>query len=348
MDRVRFSVIGINHGHIDSQVNAMLRGGAEFVSFFASEPELALPFSKTFPQARRTQSKQEILEDESIQMILTSTINSERAPLGVEAMLHGKDFMSDKPGVTTFQQLEQVRKVQAQTRRIYSICYSERLENPAAVKAGELVKAGAIGQVIQSVGLGPHRANLKTRPDWFFRKAQYGGILTDIASHQADQFLFYTGSATAEVVSSQIGNFHHPEYPEMEDFGDIVLRSDHATGYVRVDWFTPDGLPTWGDGRLFLLGTDGYIEIRKYIDLNGRPGGNHLFLVNHQGVEYMDCSNVPLPYGPQLVRDVIDRTETAMSQAHCFMVMELVLRAEDQAKWITPNKLVALRGPHKR
>jgi predicted dehydrogenase len=221
--------------------------------------------------------------------------------------------------------------VQAQTGRIYSICFSERFEVPAAVKAGELVKAGAIGRVVQTIGLGPHRVNLPSRPDWFFRKAQYGGILCDIASHQVDQFLWYTSSTSAEVVSSQVGNFRYPQYPELEDFGDMLLRGNGGTGYIRVDWYTPDGLPTWGDGRITILGTEGYIELRKYVDLAGRPGGNHLFLVDQKGVQYIDCANVALPYGAQLVYDVLHRTETAMPQAHCFLASELALKAEAQA-----------------
>jgi predicted dehydrogenase len=279
-------------------------------------------------------SEDEILQDASIQLVLSSAIPVERAPLGIRVMQHGKDYMADKPGITTLEQLAQARRVQAETKRIYSIMYSERLENRATQRAGELVKAGAIGRVIQTVGLGPHRMNPKTRPAWFFERARYGGILCDIASHQADQFLFFTGSTKADVVASQVGNLNNPEYPGLEDFGDMMLRGDGGTGYVRVDWFTPAGLPTWGDGRLTILGTDGFIEIRKNVDIAGRNLGSHLFLVTQKETRYVDCSDVPLPYGDQLVADVLNRTETAMPQAHCFLAMELVLKAQAQAQRI--------------
>lgn len=328
---IRFSVIGINHGHIYGQVNLLLRAGAELIAVFAAEPDLLRAFSETYPQAIVAGSAAEILEDPSIQLIVSAAIPNERAPLGIAAMRHGKDYMSDKAGFTTLEQLQEVRRVQAETQRIYSICFSERFENPATVKAGELVKAGAIGRVIQTIGLGPHRINLPSRPDWFFRRAQYGGIIADIASHQADQFLFFTGSTRAEVVTSQIANYRHPEYPELDDFGDLVLRGDGGTGYIRVDWFTPDGLDVWGDTRLTILGTDGYIEVRKNIDIAGRPGANHLFLVDQRGTSYIDCNDVVLPYGAQLLDDIRNRTETAMTQAHCFLASELVLRAQAQA-----------------
>ncbi|AKD54164.1 Gfo/Idh/MocA family protein [Spirosoma radiotolerans] len=336
--RIRFAVIGINHGHINSQVEAVLRGGGEFVSFYAKEPELAAPFAKRFPQAKQVKSDTEILDDKSIQLVLTSGIPAERAPLGIRVMKAGKDFMTDKPGITTLEQLAEVRKVQKETKRIYSIMYSERLENRATVKAGELVKAGAIGNVIQTIGLGPHRMTPKSRPDWFFDKKQFGGIICDIASHQFDQFLFFTGSRKADIVAAQVGNVHFPQYPKFEDFGDVMLRGDGGMGYIRVDWFTPDGLKSWGDGRLTILGTEGFMELRKNIDPGGRDGGNHLFITDNKETRYIDCSKEPLPYGEQLVNDVINRTETAMPQEHCFLAMELALKAQKQAQVVNFKK----------
>jgi len=330
--RIRFAAIGLNHGHINSMVEAVKRGGGELALFFAKEDDLATAFSKRFPEAKRATDERQILEDGKIQLVASAAIANERGPLGVRVMKHGKDFMSDKPGMTTLEQLAEARKVQAETKRIYSVTYSERFENRATVKAGELVKAGAIGKVIQTIGLGPHRMNPKTRPAWFFEHEQYGGILCDIASHQFDQFLYFTGSSKAEVVASQVGNRNHPQYPGLEDFGDVMLRGDGGSGYIRVDWFTPDGLSTWGDGRLTILGTEGFMEIRKNVDIGGRAGGSHLFVVDQKETRYVDTKDVVLSYGPLLVDDVVNRTETAMPQAHCFRAMELALQAQKQAK----------------
>jgi predicted dehydrogenase len=334
--RIRFAVIGVNHGHINSQTTAVLRGGGELVAMYAKEPDLAAAFVKRFPQAKLAKSEQEILDDKSIHLVVSASIPDERAPLGIRVMQHGKDFMADKPGITTLAQLGEVRRVQAATTRIYSIMYSERFENRATVRAGELVKAGAIGRVVQTIGLGPHQVNPKTRPAWFWERPRYGGILCDIGSHQADQFLFFTGSTSAEVVAAQVGNINNPSHPGFEDFGDTLLRGNGGTGYIRVDWFTPGGLGTWGDGRLTILGTDGFIEVRKNIDLGGsRSGGSHLFLVDQKETRYVDCKDVPLAYGEQLVSDVVDRTETAMTQAHCFLATEIILKAQDKAQRVT-------------
>lgn len=332
---IKFAVIGINHNHIYGQCNAVIRGGGQLVSVYAKEPNLLANFQKFFPWVTVAKNEDEILEDRSIALILTSGIPDERAGLAIRAMKAGKDFMSDKPGMTTLEQLAEVKKVQAETKRVYSILYSERHEVSSAIKAGELVQAGAIGKVVQTINLAPHRMNPKTRPEWFFQKARYGGILTDIGSHQAEQFLFYTGSTEFSIVSSQVGNLNNPQWPGLEDFGDMTLRGNGGMGYVRVDWFTPDGLSTWGDGRLFILGTDGYIELRKYVDVQGRPGGNHLFITDQKGMRYIDCSGIEMPYGKNLVQDILNRTETSMPQAHVFRTMQVVLEAEAKAQIIT-------------
>ena len=335
--RIKFAAIGLNHGHINNQVQTVLRAGGQLVSFFAREPELAGPFAKRYPDAKLARSEQEIFDDPSIQLIVSAAIPNERAPLGVKAMEHGKDFMVDKPAATTAEQLAEVRRVQAKTKKIFTVLIG-RHESKSINKAGDLIRAGAIGQVIQTAGLAPHKMNPETRPAWFFRREQYGGILCDLASHNIDAFLFLTSSSAAEVVASQAGNLHHSQYPELEDFGDVMLNGDRGPGYIRVDWFTPAGLTTFGDGRLTIIGSEGYIELRETVDIAGRPGGDHLFLVDQKGTKYVDCSDVPLPYGERLIDDVLNRTTTADSQSRTFLAMELALEAQKRARRLTAQR----------
>ncbi len=332
MSAPRFAAIGLDHSHIFGQVGALLAGGAELVAFHASLPEQAGGFARAFPRARRVADEREILEDPSIAIVTSAAIPADRAGLAIRALRHGKDVLMDKPGATTLAQVEELRRVQRETGRIFSVFFSERHENRATVKAAELVRGGAIGDVLQVLGLGPHRANPSARPPWFFERERYGGILCDIASHQVDQFLWFAGAEDAEIRSSLVANYGHPEFPGLEDYGEIHLRAGRVHGLARVDWFTPDALPTWGDGRLFVLGTEGYVEVRKYCDLGGRTGGDHLFLVDGKEMRRIDCAQVPLPFAPRFLADVRDRTETAMPQAHTFRVCEIAVRAQAQAE----------------
>ena len=341
---IKFAVCGMSHDHIYGMLGAIQRGGGVLVAAYGAEPDKLAQFRKRLPDVKIVASEDEILHDPAIQLVLSSKIASERAELGVRVMKAGKDYLSDKPGITTLEQLAEVRKTIAATGRIYGIMYSERLEVKAAVAAGELVKQGAIGRVLQTINIAPHQivqgagglaGGSGGRPDWFWEPEQYGGILCDIGSHQVDQFLFYTNSDQAEVVESQVANVAHPQHPRFQDFGDMVLRGNRGLGYVRLDWFTPDGLGTWGDGRLFILGTQGYIEVRKYVDVAVKKDGNNLFLVDQKKQRYIDCNSVALPFGPQFVSDVVNRTHTAQDQTQCLFAAELVIKAQVAAKRVT-------------
>lgn len=341
---IRFAVCGMSHDHIYGMTEAIRRGGGELALGYGTEPDKVAAFRKRYPDVKWASSEDEVLNDSSIRLVLSSKIANERAALGVNAMKHGKDFLSDKPGITTMEDLALVRKTIAETTRIYGILYSERLEVPAAVKAGELVKAGAIGKVIQTINIAPHQVVQRAgdngggaaRPEWFWHPKQYGGILCDIGSHQIDQFLYYTGSTSAEVAQAQVANVRHHDHPDFQDFGDVVLRGNRGFGYVRLDWFTPNGLGTWGDGRLFILGTDGYIELRKYANVTVEGGhGNNLYIVDNKQARYMDCSQVPLPFGPQFVSDVVNRTHTAQDQEQCLLAAEISIRAQMAAKQVS-------------
>ncbi|MFK8082271.1 MAG: Gfo/Idh/MocA family protein [Granulosicoccus sp.] len=330
---IKFAAIGIDHRHIFGMAQNLIDVGAQFVSFYSqSDPEPLAGLLKRFPELPRASTPEDILDDSSIDLILLAGIPRERAGWAIRAMDAGKDVLSDKPACTTLDQLTDVRSCVERTDRIWSIDFSERFEVPSVTRATELVAEGAIGQVVQTVGLGPHRLNRPTRPDWFFEKEAYGGILTDIASHQIDQFLFFTGSDDAEIVMANVGNYANQSDPGLQDFGELALRSSTGHGYIRVDWYTPDGLPTWGDGRLTILGTEGYIELRKYVDVCGEAGTDHLILVNGKRCEKINASDAGLPYFPRLVNDIRNRTETAMQQSHAFKVCELALRAQQLAE----------------
>lgn len=333
---IRFGVCGISHDHIHGMIGAIQRGGGEMVSCWGLEADKLALFKSRYPGVKIAATQDEVLHDPTLQLVMTSHIANQRAQIGVRAMQAGKDVLVDKPGISTIEDLAAVRRTVVATGRIFGVMYSERLEVKAAVYAGELIKQGAIGKVIQTINIAPHQVIQPgglnggggQRPDWFWNDVEYGGILCDIGSHQIDQFLFYTGSTSAEVVAAQIANVRHHDHPHFQDFGDMMLKGDRGFGYVRLDWFTPDALGTWGDGRLFILGTDGYIEVRKYANVAVAKQGNNLFVVNKKEARYIDCNNGPLPFGPQFVADIVNRTHTAQDQAQCLLAAELSIKAQ--------------------
>jgi len=329
MSQLKLGVLGIDHGHIFNMLGNMLEHGCTCDQWWSKGSAVTeKDFLSRFPGLQRVDERRRILDDPDISMILISAVPADRAALAIEAMRAGKDVMVDKPGCTTLTQLAEIRQTVAETGRIWSVNFSERFEVPAVVKAEELVAAGAIGKVKQTLGTGPHQQALSERPPWYFKRKRFGGILCDIGSHQIDQFLFFTGSSRVDISHALVENTTRPEHPEFQDFGEVVLNGDQGHGYVRVDWFTPDALGVWGDGRLTILGDEGYIELRKYIDVGRDSSANHLYLANNKTVEHIDCNDVELTYSPRLIADVLDRTETAVNQEHTFFTMELAIRAQ--------------------
>lgn len=338
VDEREFSIgaTALNHGHIYGMCNGLVEAGAWLKWVYDSDPKKVEEFVKKFPNVQVANSLEQILDDQTIKLVAAAAIPSERSALGNRVMEAGKDYFTDKTPFTMLAQLEETKKVVERTGQKYMVYFSERLHVEAAVFAGELIKNGAIGRVLQVTGFGPHRLNALSRPDWFFTKEQYGGILCDIGSHQIEQFLYYAGCKDAKVLHSKVANYHNPAYPELEDYGDATLVGDNgATHFFKVDWLTPDGLRTWGDGRTFITGTDGTIEIRKYIDVTREATGNHLFLVNQEGEKYYELSGkVGFPFFGELILDCIHRTECAMTQTHVFKVAKLCLKAQAQAQVI--------------
>ena len=325
-----FAAAGLDHGHIGGMCNGLIEAGATLKYIYDPDPKKLEKYLEMYPQAKAARSSDEILQDPEIKLVANAGIASERCPFGIKVMEAGKDYFTDKAPLTTLQQLEDAKATVDKTGKKYAVYYSERLHVEAAVYAGQLIKEGAIGKVVQTMGMGPHRLGLDYRPDWFFKREQYGGILCDIGSHQIEQFLYYTGSKDAEIMAAQVENFNNPDYPGLDDFGDCTLKGDNGTtGYFRVDWFTPDGLCTWGDGRMFILGTDGYIELRKYCDLARSNRGGHLYIANNKVEQYIDVEGkVGHPYFGELILDCLNRTENAMTQEHAFKAAELCVKVQ--------------------
>jgi predicted dehydrogenase len=329
----RFGAVGLDHGHIYGMCNGLREAGGELAIVYDPDPAKVEAFRRVYPGVKLARTEAEVLEDPALRLVASASIPCQRGPLGLRVMNHGKDYFADKPPFTALDQLEAARAKVTETGRIFAVYYSERLHVEAAVRAGQLIEQGAIGRVLQVIGLGPHRLNAPSRPDWFWDPRQYGGILVDLGSHQIEQFLYYAGAHHARVLHSKVANYANPEHPEFQDFGDATLLADNgATFYFRVDWFTPRGLGAWGDGRTIVLGTDGTLELRKYLDVARAPEGDHVYLVDHQGERHEPVhGQVGFPYFGQLIRDCLERTERAMAQRHTFLAIELALRSQAEA-----------------
>lgn len=329
-----FASAGLDHGHIYAMTQGLRNVGAVCKYVWDSDQKRIDEFLKRFPDVKVAKSLDEILNDKEVALVANAGIPAHRFDMGKKVLEAGKHFFVDKPPFTSLEQLAQARELVAKTGLKYMPYYAERIHNEAAERANEIIKSGRIGKVLQILIMAPHRLSKNARPQWFFERKEYGGILCDIGSHQFEQFLEFSGCDEAEINYSRVANMNNPEYPELQDFGEASVKmANGASGYCRVDWFTPDGLPVWGDGRTFILGTEGYVEIRKYVDFSreGNPPQT-LYVADKNGVEMKDCLGTGFPFFGKFARDIVDGTETAMSQSHAFAAAELSLKAQANAE----------------
>ena len=332
---VRFAIIGLDHNHAYNHMRMLIDAGAEFACCYSAKPGQIAAFKERYPDVRVASSMDAIFEDPTVHVIAGAAMPAERAAISIKAMQHGKDVLTDKPVGTTLAEIDEVERVQHATKRIWSLYSNEHHDRRCTVRAAELVGEGAIGRVIQTTGIGPHLIRKETRAPWFFDPSLSGGILGDIGAHQIEQFLAFTGSTEAEIILNQTGNFANPDYPEFEDYGEVALRGNGGVGWFRVDWLMPGSLGVPGDIRLLVLGTEGYIETRKYVDPAGRSGAEHLLLVNKDGGRFVDISGVVPKFGPRFLNDIRNRTETAIPQSRSFLAVRLAMQAERTAKRIS-------------
>jgi len=330
----RVAVAYLDHGHIYGMAENLKAAGATIAKIYDRHAKRVEYCSRQFPEAEVVSDFQNILDDQSIQLVASAAVPSLRGPIGVQVMQHGKDYFTDKTPFTSLDQLSDARQCATETGQTYACCYSERVQNESAEYAVELIRCGVVGDVVQVIGLGPHRLGAKNRPKWFFERKKYGGIICDIGSHQAEQFLTFTGATDASVTQARVHNYANAQYPELEDFGDFSLvGNNQSSGYFRMDWFTPDGLRTWGDGRTTILGTKGFIELRKYVDI-GSPKltTDNVYVVNESGEEHHSVAGkIGFPFFAAFILDCLNRTENAMTQEHCFKAAEICLVAQELA-----------------
>jgi len=331
----RFAAIGLDHRHVYDLTAGLLAAGAVCVGYDpeTSDPRVLAGFRKRFPHVP-AQPRARLLDDPSVDFIVLAAVPRDRAAVAIEAMRRGKDVMVDKPGVTTPDQLAAVEAAVRETGRIWSICLG-RLTSPSVQAALGVARSGELGRLVSLTSLAPHRLNRALRPAWFFDREAYGGIINDIGVHSIDQFLAFAGAADAVIAASTIGCFG-TKPAGFEDFAEITLRSEAMTGTMRLDWFTPDGLPDWGDGRLFLVGTEGTLELRKNLDIEGRAGGGHMFVANRQRTRYQDCRALPVTYYRDFLDDVRGRTGRMLDGGRVFSVCRLALRCQATAEPFTP------------
>lgn len=328
-----FAAIGLAHGHIYGMCNGLVRAGATLKYVYDSDPTLVERFLKTFPDVTVATSEETILADAAVQLVASADIPARRAPLGVRVMQSGKDFFCDKAPLTTFEQLDAVQTAVAATGRKFITYFGESVDSESMTFLYDRIARGMLGRVLNVIISAPHVLNAPSRPDWFFKREDTGGVLIDIGSHQVHQFLKLTENRTATVTAARVSNLRYPQYPGFDETGDILLTGENgATGLLHISWDFPLGLGTWGDPRIIIEAEKGYVEVRKNVNIGVDKTGEHIFLVTEEGTFHDSVQGkIGSNIFHRVLNDVVHRTDTAVSAKETLTTMALCLQAQAQA-----------------
>lgn len=320
---VGIGVVGLEHLHVLELVDELCAAGATVVAHTDGD-SLSSAFAGWQSGSRPT-DRSGVLSDPDVDLVVVAGVPADRADDSVAALESGRPVLSDKPGVTTTDQLERVRAAVDASQRRWWVLFSERFGVPAVRRAVELARSGAIGRVVGVQGSAPHRAAFESRPGWFADPARAGTLLVDLATHQVDQFVALTGD-DVRVVHAAAGNVASPGFPAVHDVAELVLVGGGARGFHRVDFLEADGFPAWGDVRLVVTGTEGRLEVRTPVT-DGVAGPAELWITDHESHRRAELPTRPT-WAEELLADLGDGGERLMPREHPFTVARVVLDAE--------------------
>ncbi|MGQ9632259.1 MAG: Gfo/Idh/MocA family protein [bacterium] len=332
---MKFGIIGCQHGHIAQFIDEMLAiPGTEFLGIVEDDPWLAESLSRRYdvPLLER----REDLLNLGVELVGSSARNDLKADLICYCLGRGLHVMVDKPLVITLGDLGRVMSAVEGSRAQLGLMLTERF-NPPIAHLKNLIDRGELGRIVHFTILKPHKIVASTRPPWHFVKSQNGGIIADLAIHDVDLLRWYLGC--------EVKSFHAYESqytlldkPAFSDNAEIFLIMENgATAFLRPDWLMPDAYPTWGDGRIFCVGTEGCAEIRTTGDPFAGTPGELIVTTNKSAPRKI----TPDPVGRNLAQDFIDRIEgrgiCLLTHSEIFKSTETTLRIAEGAKRIEPS-----------
>ena len=225
----------------------------DMVAFCDIVEERAVKAAKEYgaPGAKTYTDYNEMLKDDSIDVVHVLTPNVVHAPATVAAFEAGKHVLCEKPMAHSTEAANQMLAAWKKSGKKFTIGYQNRFrpEVEALHKAGE---AGELGEIYFAKA---HAVRRRAVPTWgvFPNKAlQGGGPLIDIGTHALDMTLwmmdnykpvsvsgsvFYKLGHLEEAAESNIFGPWDPKTYEVEDsaFGFIKMENG-ATIYLESSW----------------------------------------------------------------------------------------------------------------
>lgn len=181
----------------------------------------------------------------------------------------GLHVFADKPAAANNEGLERLAAaVKAHPELTFTVGLTLRVI-PEYVRLRELVKDGAIGELVYATARRAYRMRRETRPDFMFDSSLSGGIWVELAVHDVDYVRWLAGVDYLSV-SAIHGNASSPEEP-FQDHGCGLFRLEGGvTALIEHNRLAPN-VGASADNRFSAVGTEGVLDMA--------PGGG-LYLWN--------------------------------------------------------------------
>ncbi|MFD2671393.1 Gfo/Idh/MocA family protein [Marinicrinis sediminis] len=265
MNKRTFAIIGCQHAHISIFIEEMLALGHVCKGIYERENHrLAEQIARKYDLP--IVASLEELEQESIDLIGCAAINNEKIDIMEWCEQFGKPIMIDKPAVTNRDGLKRLSALISRNQLEIGMLLTERYR-PSVSTLKRRIAEGRYGTIVHISMRKPHMLRPEDRPDWHFSKEQSGGIINDLFVHDIDLLRWLLADEICEMQAFRSKRIL-PEYPDFYDAAGLQIKMQGGgTAQLYADWHTPESCWTYGDGRIFVTGTEGTAELR----LSGDP-----------------------------------------------------------------------------
>ncbi len=210
-------------------------------------------------------SYEEILKDDSIQAVAIGDYYGKRGGMIIDALLHNKHVICDKPLCTSLDEFEKIKELSEQ-KKLTVCCMLDLRYMPQIRTVKKLIAENEIGDIQIASFTGQHPLNYGVRPMWYFEKGKHGGTINDIAIHGIDLLRYLTGKNLTNINCAKTWNAFADKEPDFKDSAQFMIEMDNMSVMADVSYAAPnfDGImPTYWNFKLW--GTKGMINF-EYCD----------------------------------------------------------------------------------
>jgi len=192
---MNYAIIGC--GLIGKKRVAAMPAGSQLVVACDTNLSRAEELVKLAKSGRACADFNDAVSDATVEVVFIATLNSMLAPIALAAVKNGKHVLVEKPAAIFTKELDELEAAAKKTGALVRVGYNHRY-HPAALKAVELFRSGALGPMMFLRGRYGHGGRIGYEKEWRAdAKISGGGELIDQGVHLIDLAGIFLGDFTS-------------------------------------------------------------------------------------------------------------------------------------------------------